>query len=132
MTGDNCPEHALTFEGTGLRQLLLDNVRRSGYTKPTPVQKGSIPVILARRDLIACAQTGSGKTAAYLLPVLHVLLEQGVAAAPSEECQAPQVVVVAPTRELAIQVKKIFSQIQNQIQLENQFEIKIFFGLRSG
>jgi superfamily II DNA/RNA helicase len=51
-----------SFEASGLRSILLDNVKKGKYIKPTPVQKYSIPIIKAKRDLMACAQTGSGKT----------------------------------------------------------------------
>ena len=90
----------------GSRQILLDNVRRSGYSRPTPVQKYAIPSILAGRDLMACAQTGSGKTAAFLLPIIHRLLESGVAGGMAEMPQQPSCVIVAPTRELAIQIEQ--------------------------
>ncbi len=62
MTGQNIPQYITSFEEAGLRPLLLQNIKNSGYVKPTPVQKGSIAVILAKRDLIASAVTGSGKT----------------------------------------------------------------------
>ena len=98
------------------------NIEMAHYTAPTPVQKNSIPVILARRDLMACAQTGSGKTTAFLLPVLNRILEAGPAAAGScaggygygRRKQMPLALVLAPTRELATQVRGIsciFSEI---------------------
>ena len=95
--------------------LVQANIEMAHYTAPTPVQKNSIPVILARRDLMACAQTGSGKTAAFLLPVLNRILEAGPAAAGScaggygygRRKQMPLALVLAPTRELATQVRGI-------------------------
>ena len=98
------------------------NIEMAHYTAPTPVQKNSIPVVLGGRDLMACAQTGSGKTAAFLLPVLNRILEAGPAAAGScaggygygRRKQMPLALVLAPTRELATQVTGIsciFSEI---------------------
>ncbi|XP_032788085.2 probable ATP-dependent RNA helicase vasa-like [Daphnia magna] len=106
VTGKDVPQYITSFEEAGLRPLLLQNIKNSGYIKPTPVQKASIAVILAKRDLIACAVTGSGKTAAYLVPVMNILLEQGVAGASHGMLQKPEVVIVAPTRELAIQIHR--------------------------
>lgn len=105
VTGDDVPKPVKSFAEAGLRQLLLDNVAKSGYAKPTPVQKYAIPIVLAKRDLMSCAQTGSGKTAAFLLPILHALLEDGVEPNAGGSPQTPQAVIVAPTRELAIQIK---------------------------
>ena len=69
VTGENAPDaNVKTFEGMGLRELVLNNIKKSDYKVPTPVQIGAIPIIKAKRDLMACAQTGSGKTAAFLLP----------------------------------------------------------------
>jgi len=62
------PDYIKSFEEAGLRTLLLENIKASGYTKPTPVQRGAIPCILKRRDVMACAVTGSGKTVSSPLP----------------------------------------------------------------
>ena len=67
MSGSNAPEPISSFESAGLRDFILQNVKRSGYTKPTPVQKYALPCIMAGRDLMACAQTGSGKTVSVLM-----------------------------------------------------------------
>lgn len=66
VTGENCPRAITSFESAGLRPLVLENIQKSGYKKPTPIQKHSIPIIMSRRDLMACAQTGSGKTVKFL------------------------------------------------------------------
>lgn len=68
------PQYITSFEEAGLRPLLLQNIKNSGYVKPTPVQKGSIAVILAKRDLIACAVTGSGKTVIIGVSVFFITL----------------------------------------------------------
>lgn len=104
-SGENAPGPIKSFESAGLRQILNDNIKKSGYSNPTPVQKYAVPIIMGKRDLMACAQTGSGKTAAFLLPILHKLLEDGVDSNAGACPQKPQAVIVAPTRELAIQIK---------------------------
>uniref|UniRef100_A0A8C2GY47 RNA helicase n=1 Tax=Cyprinus carpio TaxID=7962 RepID=A0A8C2GY47_CYPCA len=93
-----------TFDEAGLCESLRKNVTKSGYVKPTPVQKHGIPIISAGRDLMACAQTGSGKTAAFLLPILQRLMVDGVAASKFSEVQEPEAIIVAPTRELINQI----------------------------
>jgi probable ATP-dependent RNA helicase DDX4 len=104
VTGENVPEPIERFENSGLRQLLMDNIHKSGYLRPTPVQKNALPIVTAGRDLMACAQTGSGKTAAFLLPIIHMILDD-----PSElivttkHCE-PQAVIISPTRELTLQI----------------------------
>lgn len=65
VTGEDVPPPIASFESSGLRQHLLDNVKKSGYTKPTPIQKHAIPIIMNGRDLMGCAQTGSGKTVSF-------------------------------------------------------------------
>ena len=105
VSGFDAPHQINSFEESELRDLLMKNIERSGYKLPTPVQKYALPIILKGRDLMGCAQTGSGKTAAFLLPLLNNLLEQGFDTKSDELPQLPEAIIVAPTRELAIQIK---------------------------
>src|SRR4029079_9678406 len=89
-----------TFKTLGLSEPLLRAVEASGYTTPTPVQAEAIPEVLAGHDLMVCAQTGTGKTAAFMLPALHRLDAEGQ----SKPGRGPRVLVLTPTRELAQQV----------------------------
>ncbi|UYV65146.1 DDX4 [Cordylochernes scorpioides] len=107
VTGEGeIPRPIQSFDETRLSRILLDNVAKSHYTKPTPIQKYAIPVISSGRDLMACAQTGSGKTAAFLLPILQTILDTNSAdrfTAPVN-AQEPLALIVSPTRELSIQI----------------------------
>jgi len=82
---------------------LKTNAKYCNFKEPTPCQKYSIPCILKRRDLMCCAQTGSGKTAAFLFPLIHLMKEDGVEKAEFAKCQSPEALILSPTRELAIQ-----------------------------
>jgi len=86
----------LTFNDFNLNEKLVDGLSAMGYSKPTPIQEQAIPLILANHDLIACAQTGTGKTAAYILPVLNKIIQA--------ETRHLNTLVIAPTRELAQQI----------------------------
>ncbi|MGW8281675.1 MAG: DEAD/DEAH box helicase, partial [Gemmatimonadota bacterium] len=86
----------MSFESFKLHPDLLRGINALGFEKPTPIQTRAIPSAVAGRDLLACAQTGSGKTAAFLLPVLHQILDQNRG--------TTRALVVTPTRELAAQV----------------------------
>jgi ATP-dependent RNA helicase RhlE len=88
----------MNFNDLGLEPELLSAVSAHGYGTPTPIQVGAIPPVLAGRDLLAGAQTGTGKTAAFVLPLLQVL------AAPAG--RAPRALILAPTRELAAQISE--------------------------
>lgn len=116
-TGTNSPGHIENFHDVDMGEIVMCNIALTRYTRPTPVQKYAIPIIKARRDLMACAQTGSGKTAAFLLPVLSQIYSDG----PGEALQAtkasaqengkyvrrkqyPMSLILAPTRELALQI----------------------------
>lgn len=104
VSGENAPRPIQSFNQTGLRSILLDNIKKSGYTKPTPVQKYAVPIIMSGRDLMACAQTGSGKTAAFVLPILHTLLESPRDLITTATSCEPQVIIISPTRELTLQI----------------------------
>ncbi len=92
----------MSFDQLGLRPELLRAVADSGYDTPTPIQREAIPVVLAGRDLMAGAQTGTGKTAAFVLPILQRLHE-----APADiDRRAVRALVLVPTRELALQVEE--------------------------
>ncbi|XP_063733939.1 probable ATP-dependent RNA helicase DDX4 isoform X4 [Eleginops maclovinus] len=104
VSGSNPPPPIMTFDEAALCESLKKNIIKTGYVKPTPVQKYGIPIISAGRDIMACAQTGSGKTAAFLLPILQQLMADGVAASSFSELQEPEAIIVAPTRELISQI----------------------------
>src|SRR5687767_5980267 len=86
----------MTFADFGLRPGLLRALNEKGYAAPTPIQSQAIPAVLAGRDVLAGAQTGTGKTAAFVLPALHTL--------ETARGRAPRALVLTPTRELAAQV----------------------------
>eukprot|EP00924_Labyrinthula_sp_SR-Ha-C_P011761 maker-scaffold_69-snap-gene-0.54-mRNA-1 protein AED:0.01 eAED:0.01 QI:175/0.5/0.66/1/1/1/3/108/669 len=106
-SGENIPPPVTDFASTSLPQGLQDNIKRSGFTKPTPVQKYSLPIGLANRDLMACAQTGSGKTGGFLFPIICKLLTSGAKIPNPEDKQVafPSALVLSPTRELAQQIQ---------------------------
>jgi len=104
------------FAGMGLRKELLDAISDSGYTDPTPIQERAIPEALAGRDLMCCAQTGTGKTAAFALPILHRIAE-GLDS--NQDKPILQALILVPTRELAIQVSKNVSDYAKYLGLTN-------------
>jgi len=92
----------MNFSELGLSPKVLEAVTTAGYTQPTPIQEQAIPRVLERRDVLGIAQTGTGKTAAFTLPMI-TLLEQGRARA-----RMPRTLILEPTRELAAQVEESF------------------------
>ncbi|XKL62819.1 hypothetical protein PGB90_002652 [Kerria lacca] len=110
-TGENVPSHITSFEEIQMTEIISNNIALARYDRPTPVQKYAIPIIMSGRDLMACAQTGSGKTAAFLVPILNQMYERGPQAfkIPNnsrtyKRKHYPLGLVLAPTRELAIQI----------------------------
>ncbi len=91
----------MSFQVLGLDAKILRAVSEAGYTEPTPIQTAAIPPIIAGHDLIGIAQTGTGKTAAFTLPILTKL-----AALPPNACRGTKVLVIAPTRELVVQIEE--------------------------
>jgi superfamily II DNA/RNA helicase len=94
----------MAFSQLGLSDKVLAAVKAAGYTSPTPIQEQAIPQVLARRDVLGIAQTGTGKTAAFTLPML-TMLEHGRARA-----RMPRTLIIEPTRELAAQVEESFAR----------------------
>jgi ATP-dependent RNA helicase RhlE len=86
----------LTFKEFNLDNTILEGLDSMGFETPTPIQEKAIPFIMENRDLIACAQTGTGKTAAYLLPILHNIV--------NKHSKQVDTIIIAPTRELAQQI----------------------------
>lgn len=109
-SGENVPEPITEFTSPPLDELLLENIKLARFTKPTPVQKYSVPIVANGRDLMACAQTGSGKTGGFLFPVLSESFSTGPSETPESARGGymrkafPTAVVLAPTRELATQI----------------------------
>jgi len=98
------PKISMSFDTLGLSDKVVTAVQAVGYSKPTPIQEQAIPHVLARRDVLGLAQTGTGKTAGFVLPML-TLLEQGRARA-----RMPRTLILEPTRELAAQVHENFER----------------------
>ncbi|KAG6852530.1 ATP-dependent RNA helicase ded1 [Blastosporella zonata] len=112
-TGAGVPEPVLSFTSPPLDPVLLENIGYAMYTTPTPVQKYSIPIVAGGRDLMACAQTGSGKTGGFLFPILSASFTQGPRPPPEapngngyarSRKAYPTALILAPTRELVSQI----------------------------
>ena len=111
--GKNPPRPILTFSQAGLPEAITRYLNRKGIVKPFPIQMQAIPALLCGRDVVAIAQTGQGKTLAYLLP----LLKHVVAQAPLKIGDGPIGLVIAPTRELALQIFKQAHQLASLLNL---------------
>jgi ATP-dependent RNA helicase RhlE len=105
----------VTFNDLALVEPIIQAVREEGYTHPTPIQQQAIPVILNRRDLLGCAQTGTGKTAAFAIPVLQLMHEHPVEGHHKKPIRA---LVLTPTRELAIQIEESFKAYGRHLPLK--------------
>ncbi|MBX2987084.1 MAG: DEAD/DEAH box helicase [Bdellovibrionaceae bacterium] len=106
---------SLKFSDLKLNEALQRAVAESGYTTPTPIQGQAIPHLLEGRDLLGCAQTGTGKTAAFALPILHRLAEHPRRLEPKQT----RVLVLSPTRELAIQIHDSFRVYGKHMRLKS-------------
>ena len=100
------------FKDLGLIEPILMALYEEGYTNPTPIQEQSIPIVLEGKDLLGCAQTGTGKTAAFTLPIIQLL-----SAKPVEKRKRIKSLIVTPTRELAIQIAESFNAYGRHTQL---------------
>jgi ATP-dependent RNA helicase RhlE len=113
----------MNFEQLGLNPEILKGVASKGYKKATPIQAQAIPAILEGKDLLGGAQTGTGKTAAFALPILHILSQY------KHESTTPRALILAPTRELADQVGESFNSYGQFVDLKIT---KLFGGVKMG
>jgi ATP-dependent RNA helicase RhlE len=115
----------MTFKELNIIAPILDAVAAEGYTTPTPIQQQAIPHVLAGKDLLGCAQTGTGKTAAFAIPILQLL-----SAAPQQQGRRPiKTLILTPTRELAIQIDDNFKSYGKNLKLTHT---AIFGGVPQG
>ena len=91
----------MSFESLNLLPLILKNVRAAGYEAPTPIQRATIPLVAAGRDVLGCAQTGTGKTAAFALPMIQQMANKPVR---RDQPRVIRQLILTPTRELALQI----------------------------
>src|SRR5690606_25014275 len=92
----------MSFKELSLSENILKAIEECGYNEPTPIQKQAVPIILMMRDLVGLAQTGTGKTASFTLPMIEIL------AGGRAKARMPRSLILAPTRELAAQIAENF------------------------
>ena len=102
----------MKFKDLGLCKEILSSINNIGYKKPTEIQKKAIPNILVGRDILGCAQTGTGKTGSFIMPLIEIL-NSG-----KSKSRMPRSLVLAPTRELAMQVSEEFNKINKYLKLQ--------------
>jgi len=107
----------LLFKDLPIIQPIQDALNEEGYSRPTPIQQAAIPHILAQKDLLGCAQTGTGKTAAFAIPMLQLLAKPKTMA--SSGTRPIRALVLTPTRELAIQIQESFNAYGRHLRLKH-------------
>jgi ATP-dependent RNA helicase RhlE len=116
----------MSFEKLNIIKPILSALQTEGYTSPTPIQEQAIPIILERQDLLGCAQTGTGKTAAFAIPILQLLQADPFY---GKEPRAIKTLILTPTRELAIQIGESFKAYGRNLSLKHTV---IFGGVAQG
>lgn len=115
---------SMSFAALNLAPALLRSIAEKGYVEPTPVQRAAIPAVLTGRDVIASAQTGSGKSAAFALPLLQQIIN--APASKRDERTRTRLLVLVPTRELAVQVGETFKGLTTY--LTKRIKVSVLFG----
>ncbi len=116
----------MLFTDLNIIKPILDALNEEGYTKPTPIQQSAIPFIMQQKDLLGCAQTGTGKTAAFAIPMLQLLAKPKTMASGTRPIRA---LILTPTRELAIQIQESFNAYGRHLRLKN---LVVFGGVNQG
>ncbi len=104
----------MSFDSLGLSEQLLKSINKQGYTKPSPIQEQAIPAVLSGRDVMAAAQTGTGKTAGFTLPILEILSK-----GPKPKNNQVRALILTPTRELAAQVEHSVQTYGKNLELNS-------------
>jgi ATP-dependent RNA helicase RhlE len=120
-------KYIMKFTDLNIAEPILKALREKGYVEPTPVQEKAIPPILKGRDVLACAQTGTGKTAAFALPIVQRVLQ--VESTVDQRTPSPRALIVTPTRELAIQIDENVASYGKYTNLKHTV---IFGGVKQG
>ncbi len=115
----------MTFNELNLIEPILQALEKQGYKNPTPIQEQAIPIVMQRKDLLGCAQTGTGKTAAFAIPILQILHEEHA----ERKHKNIKVLILTPTRELAIQIGESFADYGQHLKLKHTV---IFGGVPQG
>jgi ATP-dependent RNA helicase RhlE len=116
----------MSFENLNLIEPILRALKTEGYTTPTPIQEQAIPIVLAHKDLLGCAQTGTGKTAAFAIPILQLLYQDRLQ---HKEQKTIKALILTPTRELAIQINESLAAYGKHTGLKH---LVIFGGVSQG
>jgi ATP-dependent RNA helicase RhlE len=106
----------MLFEQLGLIEPILKALKREGYTTPTPIQQQSIPVVLDGRDILGLAQTGTGKTAAFAIPILQLLQQNNN----HKGYRHTRSLILTPTRELAVQISESFESYGRYTNIKHE------------
>src|SRR5580698_7387838 len=105
----------MTFNELKLIEPILKTLETEGYKNPTPIQEQAIPILLKKKDLLGCAQTGTGKTAAFAIPILQILHAEHA----ERSHKNIKVLILTPTRELAIQIGESFAAYGHHLRLRH-------------
>lgn len=116
----------MVFEELGIMPAILEALKQEGYQNPTPIQEKAIPALINGKDLQGCAQTGTGKTAAFAIPILQRLTHQGL---PQNGGRPIRTLILTPTRELAIQIGESFNSYGRYLKISHTV---IFGGVSQG
>ena len=106
----------MSFEKLNLIEPVLRALKAEGYTQPTPIQEQAIPILLQRKDLLGCAQTGTGKTAAFAIPILQLLHQEELY---KKGPAGIKTLILTPTRELAIQIGESFTAYGKYLKIRH-------------
>lgn len=124
VSGTDPPAGIKSFEDFDLVEPVRENIKRCKWSKPTPIQTRSLPILAAKRDLMACAQTGSGKTGGFAIPIINQLIKDGCTSERDGDGPiSPEALIVAPTRELVQQIQRDFVKLCKDTEVAAEYVV---------